>query len=439
MPAIHDQLAIPHADQFVGVWAIREQNLSAMISQVQNLNLQVHLEQARDPEAQAAIEKQARTSYAVTSDRVATIELHGSLTKHASSFGGSRSMAAARRSIRAAVKDPDVSAILLHIDSPGGTVAGTTDLADDIAAAARQKPVHAYIEDLGASAAYWLASQATKVYANRSAEVGSIGVFMAITDWSAYAEKEGAKVHVVRFGDHKGAGIPGTEITAEQLAEWQKQVDAYGAMFIDAVAAGRGMAKAQAKQLADGRMHTAADAVDLKLIDGVKTLDEVHAELAAATRTNPGRTKGAKAMSDQTNEPQGPKAATLAELKAAMPEATSDFLLAQLEAGATEGDALKAYNAHLAEQLKEQAEAREAAEKKAAEAAAKIGQQQPAPRRGNAPSGTADAEDTEIDFHAEVKQLMREENIGRREAMYRIKKRHAEAREAFKVGKGLPG
>lgn len=424
------QLAIPHADQFVGVWAILERSLSAHIKQLQNINLQVHLQQAKEADAKASIEARASSEYETTRDGVAVIRLQGSLTKQASSFGGSRSLVAARRAVRAAVSDPDVTAILLHIDSPGGTVAGTIDLADDVAKANTQKPVYAYIEDLGASAAYWIASQAAKVYANRGAEVGSIGVFMAITDWSAYAEKEGAKVHVVKFGDMKGAGIGGTEITAEQLAEWQKQVDAYGQMFVDAIATGRGLAKAQAKQLADGRIHTAADAVDLKLIDGVKTLDEVHAELAAATRKPNARTRGEKTMSEPTQDPQGPKAATLAELKAAMPEASSDFLLEQLEKGATESQALKAYNTHLAEQLK-QAEADKADAVKAAEEKAKQSQQTSSPKRGNSPGASGDTDADAPDYRQLAADYQEKHHCRWSEACLAIKKRYPEARDFF--------
>ena len=427
-----DNASFPYAEQYVGVWAIMERNLNALVNQAQNVNVQLHLQQAAEPQARAEIEARGRGDYEVSGGGVAMIELHGSLAKHASSYTGGASMVAARRAIRAAVKDPDVSSILLHIDSPGGTVAGTIDLADDVAAAAKQKPVHAYIEDLGASAAYWIASQATKVYANRSAQVGSIGVFSVITDWSEFAEKEGAKVNVVRFGQFKGAGVGGTKITDEQLAEWQKQVDAFGAMFVDAIATGRQMSKAQAKQLADGRVHTAVDAIDLKLIDGVKTLDEVHAELAAAKpksakQSNSTRSEG-KTMSDTNQEPQAPQAATLADLKQLMPKASSDFLLGQLEASATSTQALQAYNDFLAEENERLAAEREEADKRAADAA-KNGAPVPGKKAGNAPleGGADNAEPEAVDYLQMAKEMSEKEGILLREASRKVMKNHPEA------------
>ena len=358
---------VPFADQYVGVWAIRGENFNALLGQAQNINLQVHLDQANDPEKQAAIQKQSATHYeTVRGGSIAVIELHGSLSKQASSFSASRSMVAARRQVRAAVADPDIQGIALHIDSPGGTVAGTVDLADDIAAAAAQMPVHAFIEDLGASAAYWLASQATQVFANSSAEVGSIGVFSVITDWSAVAEKEGAKVNVIRFGEFKGAGVAGTEITETQLAEWQKTVDAFGEMFVNAIAKGRNMNKSQARQLADGRIHMSDESVELGLIDGVQTFEATLDGLAEAIRIR-SRNTGARKMADETTK-SVEQPATLADLKANLPGATSDFILSQLEAEATMQQASKIHMAKLAEANDKLADEKAEADKKAAEA-----------------------------------------------------------------------
>lgn len=382
-----NRLMVPYADQYVGVWSILERHANALLQQAQQVNIQLHLEQNGTPERQAAIASQASTELNVTREGIAIIELNGSLTKQASSFASSRSTVAARRQVRAAAADESITGILLYIDSPGGMVAGTKDLADDITAAKHKKPVYAYIEDLGASAAYWIASQADKVYANDAAEVGSIGVFMVVTDWKAFAEKEGAKVHVVRFGEFKGAGVAGTEVTDAQLAEWQRSVDNFGAMFIDAIAAGRKLTKAQAAQLADGRIHPAAAAVDLKLIDGVQTLDATLASLVVAG--NGQKQKGKKMSTTASTDAPAREPATAAQLKAEFPDSSAEFRMDQLEKGATLQEAHKAYSAYLGEQLAKEKEAREAAEKKAAEAEkakANTGNTKPANQvRGNKP------------------------------------------------------
>src|SRR5690606_31819803 len=129
----------------------------------------------------------------------------GAMTKQGSSFGGA-STVRTRRAIRSAAADKSVSAIMLLIDSPGGSVSGTSDLADDVANAKKKKPVYAYIEDTCCSAAYWVASQCSAIYANPTAIVGSIGTYMVVADYSRMAENAGVKVHCISTGKYKGAG-----------------------------------------------------------------------------------------------------------------------------------------------------------------------------------------------------------------------------------------
>jgi len=423
-----NKLNIPYADQYVGVWAIKSEHFNTLLGQAQNINLQVHYEQSQDPEKQAAIKKRAATAFDTTRDgSIAVVELQGSLAKHASSFSGSQSMVAARRQLRSAASDPRVTGIMLKIDSPGGTVAGTADLADDIAAAAKLKPVHAYIEDLGASAAYWLASQADKITANKSAEVGSIGVFSVVTDWSALAEKEGAKVNVIRFGEFKGAGVAGTEITDDQLAEWQKSVDAYGEMFVAAIAKGRGMSIAQVKQLADGKIHIASDAVELSLIDGVGSFEAAVDGLADAARQNTS-TRGAKTMADkQENAVDQP--ATLAELKANLTGATSDFILAQLEAGATVAQAMRGHLEQVVADNAKLATEKEAAEKVAAEAVEK--------QASRGVSGLGDSGDSEeasgdaVELYMETFNGYLSKGLSRAQAASKMARHHNDLRLAY--------
>jgi ClpP class serine protease len=99
-----------------------------------------------------------------------------------------------------------------------GSYPGRTNWQADVREANKKKPVTAYIEDLGASAAYWVASQAGKIYSNEPGFVGSIGTYLVVEDWSGAAEGAWAsKVHVVKAGEFKGAGYPGTPVTDAQL------------------------------------------------------------------------------------------------------------------------------------------------------------------------------------------------------------------------------
>jgi signal peptide peptidase SppA len=126
---------------------------------------------------------------------------------------GSEDIGAALR--EAAGRD-DIKAVFLNIDSPGGTVAGTPELADAVAALDKKKPVYAFSSGLMCSAAYWVASQARAIYATPSAQVGSIGVVQAVIDNSAALDKAGIKVEVFSVGKYKAMGAPGTPLTDDQ-------------------------------------------------------------------------------------------------------------------------------------------------------------------------------------------------------------------------------
>ncbi len=167
--------------------------------------------------------------------------------------------------IDAANADPAIHSILLMIDSPGGQVAGVHDAADKIAKSA--KPIRAHVQTLGASAAYWLASQAGTISASRGAQVGSIGAYMAIVDLSQAAANEGVKVHVISSGPYKGAGVPGAPISAEQLIEMQGRINAIRDEFVQDIATGRGESPTRINDSADGRVYNPTESKARGLID----------------------------------------------------------------------------------------------------------------------------------------------------------------------------
>lgn len=209
---------------------------------------------------------------------VARIPMVGQMIKGDSSFGGVNSVRA-RKAVRRAVNDENVSAIMLHIDSPGGTVSGTGDLASDVRIADSKKPVFTYFEDLGASAAYWVGSQARKVFANPTAEIGSIGTMTYVEDSSGAYEKAGIKVHLVSTGKFKGAWVDGLKVDEEYLKEVQTEVDDLNEHFLKGVMEGRKMTKEQLMTVADGRVFIAEKAQAFGLIDEVSTLDAAMAAI----------------------------------------------------------------------------------------------------------------------------------------------------------------
>jgi signal peptide peptidase SppA len=203
---------------------------------------------------------------------VAVISIAGQITKGDSSFGGASSVRT-RNAVRKAVADDRVSSILLQIDSPGGTVAGTGDLAGDVAAANKRKPVYTYYEDLGASAALWIGLQARRVFANPTALIGSIGTVAVVEDSSGAMEKAGIKVHVISTGPYKGAFTDGAPVTDDQLADLQREVESLNEHFLAGVSAGRKMPLEQVRKLATGQCWIAAEAKTLGLIDEVASFD----------------------------------------------------------------------------------------------------------------------------------------------------------------------
>ncbi|QGJ70617.1 Hypothetical protein PBC10988_23150 [Planctomycetales bacterium 10988] len=281
--------------------------------------------------------------YVLTPEGIAIVGLYGPLAKFGSYYG--TSTVRARKALANATNDDRVLGVMVAIDSPGGTVSGNKDLADAIGKVAGVKPTHAFIEDLGASAAYWLASQTSHVSAGEMALVGSIGTYMAILDASKFAEQKGFKVRVIKAGEFKGAGVPGTEITDEQVADFQRIVDELNNHFLKAVSAGRKLSMSETKKLADGRVYVAAQAKQLGLIDSVGTYEAAYKQLLQATNQK------RKPMSNDK-----PQAATLQELEAACPGASAEFVLSQAKRGATVSDALGAYAQELQSQATKQAE-----------------------------------------------------------------------------------
>lgn len=224
------------------------------------------------------------TAYLRTSDGIAVISIEGQMTKGESSFGGGTSTVRTRQAIRQAMRDPETKGIMLLVDSPGGTCAGTAELAADVAAAAKVKPLHAHIEDLGASAAYWVASQANYVTATPTSLVGSIGTVAVVEDSSGQMAKEGVVVHVVSTGAYKGAFTSGAPVSEEHLKYLQSYVNGLNEHFLAGVAGGRKMPMEQVRKAADGRIHLAADAKAMGLLDAVCGQDQAMEDLRGAVR-----------------------------------------------------------------------------------------------------------------------------------------------------------
>lgn len=272
---------------YVGVWAMEPRAAAMLYERMRSIDLKSHVPQTLD--SPPKVKSQIGIVQSSSGQNVAVLMLTGPLMKALSSADESgTSTIQLRRDIRKAANDPNVSAIVLAIDSPGGTVAGTADLAAEVVSAKQKKPVMAFIDDLGASAAYWIASQADAIYANNeTALVGSIGTYSVVYDTSERAKQEGIKTMVFATGPLKGAGTPGMEVTEEQQAYFQKIVDTMQASFDAAVKNGRDYDDDDLMEAKTGGAFMASQAVEMGLIDGISSFESVVEKAVSRQKQKP--------------------------------------------------------------------------------------------------------------------------------------------------------
>lgn len=208
-------------------------------------------------------------------DGVGVLPIRGVISKEISALermSGAVDLDDTEAMLREAMVRDDVRAIVLRVNSPGGTVSGVPEMADQIVEVAAAKPVIAFADGLMASAAYWLAAGATAIYAAKSAEVGSIGVYIAMLDQTRAYEMQGFRREVIKSSEtpHKAAGYPGTSLTDDQRRQMQSQVDYLYDQFSGFVS-GRRQAPSDSMR---GQTFFGQRAVDAGLVDSVSTMEQ---------------------------------------------------------------------------------------------------------------------------------------------------------------------
>ena len=229
-------------------------------------------------EIQARLGAQPVRAGAGRSGAIAVLPLYGVISQRMSLMtqaSGGTSTEQFGAAFQAQLADPAVSAIVIDIDSPGGSVYGVEELWATIFRARGQKPVVAVADSMAGSAAYWIASAADEIVVTPSGEVGSIGVLAEHIDMSAAAEQAGIKTTLVTAGQFKGEGHPAFPLSTEALGALQGRVNAYYDTFLAGVAKGRGVPAATVRSdFGQGRMVGAKDAVAAGMVDRVGTLQE---------------------------------------------------------------------------------------------------------------------------------------------------------------------
>jgi len=180
--------------------------------------------------------------------------------------------------------DNTIQQIVLVVASGGGTVFGVERCAETIRAATKKKPIIAHTATLMCSAAYWLSAACTKIYAEKTAEVGSIGVRMRHVEYSKQDEQMGVSVTDFGSGEFKTLGSDARPLTDKEKKKYQDDVDKFAEIFFDAIAKYRNL-DAKVVKAMEADTYLGEEAVSAGLIDGVMSLDEIIETQAANSNT----------------------------------------------------------------------------------------------------------------------------------------------------------
>ncbi len=172
--------------------------------------------------------------------------------------------------------DPLNKGIMLYMNTPGGEVTASDDMYLKLMEYKEKtgRKIYCYFADQSCSGGYYISMAADEIYANRNCWTGSIGVIISTMNMEGLYEKLGIQEINITSGRNKAMGSAGTELTTEQYAILQSLVDEAYEQFVDIIVEGRGLSESTVKQLADGRIYSAKQALSHDLIDGICTKEE---------------------------------------------------------------------------------------------------------------------------------------------------------------------
>ena len=214
---------------------------------------------------------------------VARIEVCGTLVQKLGSlrpWSGMSGYDGIRQNFLTALSDPEVKAIMLDVDSPGGEVSGCFDLVDTIYQARGRKPIWSILNESAYSAAYAIASAADKIIVPRTGGVGSIGVIWMHVDWSKALSASGIKVTFIQYGDKKADGHPEIPLSDAARERFQADIDSMGELFVATAARNRNIS-VKAVRGTQAATYLGAAGVSQGLADAVMPPDAAFRALLA--------------------------------------------------------------------------------------------------------------------------------------------------------------
>lgn len=273
------------------------------------------------------------------SEGVAIVSTVGSLVNRGAWIGASSGLVSyegIKFQLQQAAADPKVNAILLDMESPGGEAVGAFEVAATVRAIAAEKPVVAVVNGMAASAAYAIASGATRIVSTETGVSGSIGVVLLHADYSKRLENQGIKTTLIFAGAHKVDANPYEALSEEVRADLQAEVDSFYAKFIETVAAGRGRRlSAKAARATEARTFIGLEAVNAGLADELGTFESALAALKRPYRGSARGTSRGTKMEDVNSTPAAAAPGlTQADLDRARAEGRDAGLREGREAGA---------------------------------------------------------------------------------------------------------
>jgi protease-4 len=202
-------------------------------------------------------------------DKIAVIYVEGQMVadKSADASAGSAFSSDVVRSMRAATDDPDVKAIVLRVNSPGGTPVAAEEIISQMWKTRAMKPVVVSMGDIATSAAYFISSQADRIVANPDTFTGSIGVIWTFKNRSKAYDDEGIAVYVAKSGNYKDMGSEWRGLTQGEKDYVNAIINESYDRFVGSVAKGRNMSVDKVKEIADGRVYTGSMAREMGLVD----------------------------------------------------------------------------------------------------------------------------------------------------------------------------
>ena len=178
------------------------------------------------------------------------------------------------RQLRHFLKQDGVKAVVMRVDSPGGIVAPSQEIFEEVKKFAAKKKIIVSMGSLAASGGYYISAPATLIYANPGTITASIGVFLKLSNIEALMDKIGIKSHTLKTGKYKDSGSPLRKFSAEDRAMLQSVIDNTHEQFIRAVAEGRKLPIDDVRKIADGRILSGEQAKRARLVDRLGTLQD---------------------------------------------------------------------------------------------------------------------------------------------------------------------